>query len=119
IAAVFQPRPSAIFAPVPEVSDETGEIDGLPIFWRVAAASADVGAPSSGVVPLYLHGVPNNSDDWLPFLQRGGGLAPDLPGFGRSGEPGHFDYSIAGYARFLEQFLDLVEVERVRLVVHD
>jgi pimeloyl-ACP methyl ester carboxylesterase len=55
----------------------------------------------------------------LGFLERSGGLAPDLPGFGRSGKPGHFDYSIAGYADFLERYLDLVEVERVRLVVHD
>jgi len=55
----------------------------------------------------------------LGFLERSGGLAPDLPGFGRSGKPGHFDYSIAGYADFLERYLDLLEVERVRLVVHD
>ena len=53
------------------------------------------------------------------FLERSGGLAPDLPGFGRSGKPGHFDYTIDGYARFVEQYLDLLEVERVRLVVHD
>ena len=65
-------------------------------------------------------------DEWVQppayaegFLERSGGLAPDLPGFGRSGKPGHFDYSIDGYADFLERFLDLVEVERVRLVVHD
>ena len=107
-------------------------------------AGEDGGAPA-----LYLHGVPTNSDDWvgspassgehtprwwqrLPwrsprgradarvgFLERSGGLAPDLPGFGRSGKPGHFDYSISGYARFIEQYLDLLEVERVRLVVHD
>jgi pimeloyl-ACP methyl ester carboxylesterase len=119
IAAVFRPRPSAIFAPVPQVSDETGEIDGLPIFWRVAAASADVGARRTGVVPLYLHGVPNNSDDWLPFLQRGEGLAPDLPGFGRSGKPGSLSYTIDEYERFLERFLDLTRVERVSLVMHD
>jgi pimeloyl-ACP methyl ester carboxylesterase len=68
---------------------------------------------------LYVHGVPTNSTEWIPFLERSGGLAPDLPGFGRSGKPGHFDYSIDGYADFIERFLDLVEVPRVRLVVHD
>jgi pimeloyl-ACP methyl ester carboxylesterase len=57
--------------------------------------------------------------EWTGFLERSGGLAPDLPGFGRSGKPGHFDYSIGGYARFIEQYLELVEVERVRLVLHD
>jgi pimeloyl-ACP methyl ester carboxylesterase len=103
---------------VPKVSEHTDRIGELPIFWRGAPTVG--GAPAVGTAPvLYLHGVPTNSDDWLPFLERGGGLAPDLPGFGRSGKPGHFDYSIAGYARFLEQYLDLVGVERVRLVVHD
>ncbi len=98
---------------VPAVSEHTAQLGELPIFWRSAPSLGDE-APA-----LYLHGVPTNSDDWLEFLQRSGGLAPDLPGFGRSGKPGHFDYRIAGYARFIEQYLDLVEVERVRLVVHD
>jgi pimeloyl-ACP methyl ester carboxylesterase len=131
-----------MLAPVP-ISEHTAQIGELPVFWR-SAPSDDGGAPA-----LYLHGVPTNSDDWigspasseepLPprwrrwpwrhprrradartgFLEHSGGLAPDLPGFGRSGKPGHFDYTIDGYARFIEQYLDLLEVERVRLVVHD
>jgi pimeloyl-ACP methyl ester carboxylesterase len=96
---------------VPEISEHNARLGELPVFWR--------SAPGSGAPVLYLHGVPTSSDDWLEFLARSGGLAPDLPGFGRSGKPGHFDYSIEGYARFLEEFLDLVGVERVRLVVHD
>ena len=96
---------------VAAVIEHTGEIEQLPVFWRSAG--------SDPTPVLYLHGVPTNSDDWLVFLERGGGLAVDLPGFGRSGKPGHFDYSIEGYADFLERFLDLVDVDRVRLVVHD
>ncbi|HEV2982625.1 MAG TPA: alpha/beta hydrolase, partial [Solirubrobacteraceae bacterium] len=57
--------------------------------------------------------------DWLPFLQRSGGLAPDLPGFGRSGKPGSRTYTIAEYDGFLERFLEEVEVARVSMVVHD
>jgi pimeloyl-ACP methyl ester carboxylesterase len=68
---------------------------------------------------LYLHGVPTDSDDWLPFLERTGGVAPDLPGFGRSGKPPHFDYSIAGYTRWLRAFLDSAGLDRFSLVVHD
>jgi pimeloyl-ACP methyl ester carboxylesterase len=103
-----------------EISEHTAEIDtpfgahgGLPVFWR--------SAPSSGTTApaLYLHGVPTNSDDWLPFLERTGGLAPDLPGFGRSGKPGYLKYTIDEYAGFIERFLDMLEVERVRLLVHD
>jgi pimeloyl-ACP methyl ester carboxylesterase len=91
----------------------THEIDGLSVF-------VQGNAPGSDEVPvLYLHGVPTTSDDWLPFLARTGGIAPDLPGFGRSAKRGDFDYSIAGYDRFLERFLDSLGVERVKLVMHD
>jgi pimeloyl-ACP methyl ester carboxylesterase len=103
---------------VPELSEHTAELDGLPVFWRSAGATAG-GAGTDGAVPLYLHGVPTNSDEWVPFLKRNGGLAPDLPGFGRSGKPGSLSYTIDEYDRFIERFLDFVGVERVRLVVHD
>ena len=77
-------------------------------------------APAGKAPPvLYLHGVPTASWQWLPFLERGGGVAPDLPGFGRSAKPGGFDYSIAGYGRYLEAFLDELGLERYSLVVHD
>lgn len=76
-------------------------------------------APGPDPPVLYVHGVPTGGEDWRPFLERTGGIAPDLPGFGRSHKPTTFDYSIPGYARFLETFLDELGVERVRLVVHD
>jgi pimeloyl-ACP methyl ester carboxylesterase len=94
-----------------EVTDHTGELDGQPVFWRAA--------PSAGAPVLYVHGVPTSSDDWLPFLALTGGLAPDLPGFGRSGKGGQNDYSLEGIAGFVERFLDMAGVERVKLVVHD
>jgi pimeloyl-ACP methyl ester carboxylesterase len=68
---------------------------------------------------LYLHGVPTASFDWLPLLDRTGGVAPDLPGFGRSGKPAEFDYSIQGYDRWLESFTAEAGLERFSLVVHD
>jgi pimeloyl-ACP methyl ester carboxylesterase len=102
---------------VPDVSEHTGELDGLPMFWRSAGSPPAAG--EAGAVPLYLHGVPSNSDEWVPFLQRSGGVAPDLPGFGRSGKPGSLRYTIEEYDGFLERFLELVGVARVRMVVHD
>jgi pimeloyl-ACP methyl ester carboxylesterase len=90
-------------------SERRHEIDDVDTFWHEAAA-----API-----LYLHGVPTDSDDWLPFLERSGGYAPDLPGFGRSGKPPHFDYSIPGYVRWLRAYLDTIGLERFSLVVHD
>ncbi len=105
---------------MPASSDHEDQIDapgsphdGLPLFWRSAPV------PGDGTPPLYLHGVPTNSDDWLAFLERTGGLAPDLAGFGRSGKPGSLRYTIEEYADFIEVFLDHVGVERVKLVVHD
>src|ERR1044072_1270918 len=85
------------------------QIDGVEVHWR-----------REGDAPiLYVHGVPTASWDWLPFLARTGGVAPALPGFGASGKPNDFDYSIAGYDRFLERFTETVGLERLSLVVHD
>lgn len=102
------------------VEEHTAEIDGQPVFWRSAPPpTASPGGDERAPV-LYVHGVPTSGEDWLPFLERTGGLAPDLLGFGRSGKGGGNDYSLEGIATFVERFLDeVVAVERVRLVVHD
>jgi pimeloyl-ACP methyl ester carboxylesterase len=95
-----------------EVSEHTVEVGGQPVYWR--------SAPCEGTPTLYVHGVPTSSEDWVPLLARGGGLAPDLFGFGRSGKGGQLDFSLEGIAAFVERFLDeIVELERVKLVVHD
>jgi pimeloyl-ACP methyl ester carboxylesterase len=94
-----------------EVLEHTDELNEQPLFWR----SAEGDDPPV----LYLHGVPTSSIDWVPLLERTGGIAPDLPGFGRTGKRGDGDFTMGGYDRFVEAFLDHLEVERVRLVVHD
>lgn len=92
--------------------ERRGQIGGLELTW--------LEAPSGDRTPvLYLHGVPSDGDDFLPFLGRTGGLAPDLPGFGRSDKPAAFDYSIDGYGRFLEAFVADRALERFSLVLHD
>jgi pimeloyl-ACP methyl ester carboxylesterase len=101
-----------------EVAEHTAELDGQPVFWR----SAPSPSRAERAPVLYVHGVPTSSDDWVPFLERTGGLAPDLLGFGRSGKGGQNDYSLEGIARFVERFVDEIvpaRPERVRLVVHD
>ena len=95
-----------------EIADRTADVDGLEVHW--------LEAPPGGAAPvLYLHGVPTNSSDWVPFLERIGGYAPDLPGFGRTGKPADFPYSIAGFDRFVERFCDVAGLDRVSLVMHD
>jgi pimeloyl-ACP methyl ester carboxylesterase len=92
-----------------EILERRDSIGELEVSWREAG----------GVPALYLHGVPTASFDWIPFLERGGGIAPDLPGFGNSAKPAEFDYSIEGYADFLERFVEKLGIERLALVVHD
>ena len=92
--------------------EHTAELDSTPVFWREA--------PGDGAAPvLYLHGVPTSSDDWIPFLERTGGLAPDLPGFGRSGKPGSRRYDMEEHADWIDSFLAQRGAERERLVMHD
>jgi pimeloyl-ACP methyl ester carboxylesterase len=100
-----------VLALMAAVREHNDTLHDQPLFWR----SADGEDPPV----LYLHGIPTSSDDWVGFLERTGGLAPDLPGFGRTGKRGDLDYTMAGYDRFVEAFLDHVEIERVRLVMHD
>ncbi|MSX02552.1 MAG: alpha/beta fold hydrolase [Actinobacteria bacterium] len=96
---------------MPFPTEQTETIDGQPVFWR--------SAPSTGPVPLYLHGVPSNSDDWIPFLELTGGFAPDLPGFGRSSKRGGRDYTVEGYDHFIEWFCEHHGLDKVQLLVHD
>jgi pimeloyl-ACP methyl ester carboxylesterase len=87
------------------------ELDGLPVVWR--------SAPGSDPPVLWLHGVPDSSELWNPFLERIGGVAPDLPGFGRSAKRGDLDYSIEGYADWLERFCEHAGIDRFSLAMHD
>jgi pimeloyl-ACP methyl ester carboxylesterase len=86
-------------------------IEDLPVRW--------LEAPCDDTPILWLHGVPDSAELWTPFLDRVGGIAVDLPGFGESGKPAEWPYSVAGYERFLHAFLDHLGIERVRLVAHD
>jgi pimeloyl-ACP methyl ester carboxylesterase len=99
------------------VTEHTATLGDQPVFWRAASDETTIASDRAPV--LYLHGVPTASDQWLPFLGRTGGLAPDLPGFGCSGKRGDGDFTIDGYARFVDAFLNLTNVDRIRLVVHD
>jgi pimeloyl-ACP methyl ester carboxylesterase len=54
---------------------------------------------------------------WRPFVERTGGDAPDMPGFGRSEKPASGDYSYKALARW---FCDYTRgLDSFSLVVHD
>ena len=107
------------------VDEHTIYLDESPVFFRTAdaapAAPAGPGTPmpGPGTPTLYLHGIPTSSDDWIEFLERAGGIAPDLIGFGRSGKGGHLDYTLAGLTQFLERLLAEIHVQTVKVVAHD
>ncbi len=109
------------------VDEHTITLDHVPVFYRRAQAPVNgADSPGSGFAAataspdiVYLHGAPTSSDDWLPFLERTGGIAPDLIGFGRSGKGGHLDYSPSALAEFVHGFLDELGVGRISLVGHD
>lgn len=89
-------------------------VDGVRVFYRRL--------PGEGTPTVFCHGNPTHSEDWLPFLERGGpAIAIDMPGWGRSDrpDPAHFDYSMYGLSDFLEKCLGRLGVERRKLVVHD
>jgi pimeloyl-ACP methyl ester carboxylesterase len=89
-------------------------IDGVRVFYRRVAGD--------GTPVVYCHGNPTHSEEWLPFLERGGpAIAIDMPGWGRSDRPrpDRFDYSMYGLSAFLERCLGELGVQRRKLVVHD
>jgi pimeloyl-ACP methyl ester carboxylesterase len=100
------------------VDEHTTELAGSPVFYRSAPAPG-AGSQAGRAAPLYLHGVPTSSDDWRELLARTGGVAPDLPGFGRTGKGGQLNLTLEGHADFIEALLAELEIERVQLVAHD
>lgn len=76
----------------------------------------------SGQSIVFLHGNPTSSYLWrnvLPALADVGHcLAPDLIGMGSSGKP-EIDYTFDDHARYLDAWIDAMELETVVLVGHD
>jgi pimeloyl-ACP methyl ester carboxylesterase len=93
------------------VTETTLELDGQPVFLRRAGKDP--------VPTIFLHAIGTSSYDWIAPLALGGGIAVDLPGFGRSGKRGDLDYSLAGHVRFLDRLLDALDLDRVKLCLHD
>lgn len=89
----------------------------------VRAPVLEAGPADSSEAVVLVHGNPGSSRDWERLLgavgEHGRALAPDMPGFGRADKPRGFDYSLGGYAGFLDGALRELGVERAHLVGHD
>lgn len=72
------------------------------------------------VTVVFVHGLLASSATWkevlVPASAGRTAIAVDLPGFGRSDRPWPFDYSVAGTAAALLQYLDARGIGRVALV---
>lgn len=107
------------------VQEHTIELAGAPVFYRSARPNED-SRPEHGdeglrrhtsAVPLYLHGAPTSSDDWVELLERTGGLAPDLLGFGRTAKGAHLEYSPESLTDFVDDLLTELAIDRMQLVM--
>jgi len=76
-----------------------------------------------GPVVVLLHGLPLSSWEWRHFVgvlsQNYRVISPDLYGFGYSDRPRDGDYSWSAYGRWMNAFLDAVNVDHATFVVTD
>lgn len=72
---------------------------------------------------LLIHGFPTASWDWYKMwdkLESGFRLLTlDMLGFGFSGKPRNYSYSILDQADLIEQFLEIKQVKQVHILSHD
>lgn len=84
----------------PRVTGRNDHVDGTDLFVR------EVGR---GTPALFVHGLGGNSTNWTDLMwllsDELRTVAPDLPGFGRSGPSASGDYSPQGQADFLAGFV--------------
>jgi len=101
-----------------EIALRTVAVGPVTVFFREAGDRAN---PTL----LLLHGFPSSSHmfrDLIPRLaDRYHMVAPDLPGFGFTTAPerGRFEYSFANLARVIEEFTDVIGLDRYVLYVFD
>jgi len=89
----------------------------------VRTSYLQAGLPEAEEAVVFVHGNPGPAEDWRRLVSRVGALAravaPDMPGFGESDKPDRFVYTVDGYARHLNGFLDALGIRRAHLVLHD
>jgi pimeloyl-ACP methyl ester carboxylesterase len=73
---------------------------------------------------VFVHGNPGSADDWVRLVAAAASagkraVAFDLPDFGETVAPPGFEHDVPGYARFVDQALAELGIERVHLVLHD
>ncbi len=118
-ASPGEPSP-VVVGPVDEVAEAAG-----PVVWKrtwVQDRSARYGVCGEGLPVLVLHGWGLAHHSYKGVVQRLAArgcrvIAPALPGFGGTAELPKGQFSLAGYARWIEGFLDAVKLREPVVVV--
>jgi pimeloyl-ACP methyl ester carboxylesterase len=72
---------------------------------------------------VFLHGYGGTGRYWhrlmAPVAEFARCVAPDMPGYGSASQVSGVEFTVDGYARYLDRLLDQLQVRRVHLVGHD
>ncbi|MFD9258935.1 alpha/beta fold hydrolase [Streptomyces sp. NPDC059538] len=102
---------------IPTIRHRTVDVDGVRVAYRESG-------PADGPVLLLLHGFPTASHQFARLMDALGDtpyrlIAPDYPGFGRTGTPAGFTYTFDRLADVVEGFTDALGLDRFALYVFD
>ena len=107
---------------MPQENDISAEYPLEPNYVEVLSSKMHYIEQGSGSPILFLHGQPTSSYLWrniIPHVSpHGRCIAPDLIGMGRSDKP-DLAYKFSDHARYLDAFIDALDLQDVTLVIHD
>lgn len=127
ILAAAQPMPNpreGVFSDQPAYPSSYVVVDEVRMHY--VDSGSETKDPSSDraseQVFLFLHGNPTSSYLWrnvMPYVEPlGRVIAVDLIGFGKSGKP-ESDFTLQDHSRFVDGFIDALNLKDIVLVIHD
>ncbi len=115
-------KPSVETPEVAEVSKISAEFPFESKFVEVLGSKIAYIDEGEGDPILFIHGNPTSSYLWrniIPYVQpQGRVIALDLIGFGKSDKP-DIEYTYADQIKYVEGFIEALDLKNITLVVHD
>jgi pimeloyl-ACP methyl ester carboxylesterase len=95
------------------IASRTVQVEGHRVHYLVEG-------PANGPAVVLVHGLGGRAEDWrnlAPYLAKAGFRVyiPDLLGYGRSGKPTNFSYSVRDEAAVVVGFMDALGLKQVEL----
>ena len=89
----------------------------------ISTPTIEAGPEEASEAVVFVHGNPGSSRDWEALVDAvgdfGRAVAIDMPGFGQADKPRDFDYTVSGYAAFIQGAVEELGISRAHIVVHD